>query len=634
VSPLYGFDSAHVNIAGSISSHVNQWLKITRDPWIIAMVQGVSIPLDFLPCQDWVPFPYRLSVSERPIMDREVQKLLDKGVVEEVEHEEGEFISSVFLRPKPNGSHRLILDLTRMNENVEYQHFKMTSLQTAIDMLRPGAYMGSVDLRDAYYSLRIKPEDRKYLRFVWNDTLYEFVGMPNGLSCAPRVFTKVLTPVYANLREKGHECFPYIDDSFIIADTYDKCQDTIDQLVQSFIALGFTVNAEKSVLVPQQKIVFLGFWLDSEEMSVRPTVEKVEKFERASGELLDKDSPTIREVAGLVGLMTAYAAGVDYGGAHIKGLEIEKNAALAESRGSYDAPTKVGYMGLQDIAWWRRTLPSASKKIKLGGPDLEIFSDASDLGWGAHRGKFTAGGRWIGKELDCHTNIQELMGVHNALLALVPERDVLVKANTDNTTALAYIRHMGGTKSLECNRVAGEIWDWCESRSIKLLVAHVPGVENEVADYYSRHFEDDLEWELHPALFTRLCRTFGTPDIDLFASRINNKLDTFVAWRHEPYAWKVDAMSIDWSTNHMYMFPPFSLITKVVQKIIHDRARATLVVPNWPGQPWYGRIASATKRKIHFRRKKGNLIPHGEPNNKERLSKIPLLACHFSWVKN
>lgn len=52
--------------------------------------------------------------------------------------------------------------------------------------------MASIDMNDAYYPIPVKSEDRKYLRFTWEDQFYEFTCLPNGLCVPPRQFTKVL----------------------------------------------------------------------------------------------------------------------------------------------------------------------------------------------------------------------------------------------------------------------------------------------------------------------------------------------------------------------------------------------------------------------------------------------------------
>ena len=77
------------------------------------------------------------------------------------------------------------------------------------------------------------------------------------------------------------------------------------------------------------------------------------------------------------------------------------------------------------------------------------------------------------------------------------------------------------------------------------------------------------------------------PDIDLFASRLNAKLDQFVSLHPEPGALAVDAFSISLSNQEVYAFPPFSLLTRVSAKIRNDVALVLLIPPTWSTQPWY-----------------------------------------------
>lgn len=120
-------------------------------------------------------------------------------------HSNGEYISNIFIRPKKDGSFRLILNLKQLNESVEYHHFKMENLKNAITLMTPNCFMASIDLKDAYYSVSVSESHRKYLRFIWKNQLFQFTCFPNGLSSAPRIFTKILKPVYATLRSQGHE---------------------------------------------------------------------------------------------------------------------------------------------------------------------------------------------------------------------------------------------------------------------------------------------------------------------------------------------------------------------------------------------------------------------------------------------
>ena len=89
-----------------------------------------------------------------------------------------------------------------------------------------------------------------------------------GLASAPRVFTKIMKPVLAHLGQQGISPFYYIDDSLIEAETFDTCKAYAHFLVELFPSLGFTINKEKSMLIPSRRISYLGHIIDSTRFKV------------------------------------------------------------------------------------------------------------------------------------------------------------------------------------------------------------------------------------------------------------------------------------------------------------------------------------------------------------------------------
>lgn len=168
----------------------------------------------------------------------------------------------------------MILNLKNFNAFVLYHHFKMDTLQTAVTLMSKNCYMASIDLKDAYFSVPIASSSRKFLKFEWEVSLYQYTCLPNDLASAPRIFTKLLKPIFSCLRCQGYTCLGYIDDSFFQHDTYQGCANTVLEAVALFQSLGFIIHDEKSVLEPTQRLVFLGFLLNSTNMTVRPTEEK------------------------------------------------------------------------------------------------------------------------------------------------------------------------------------------------------------------------------------------------------------------------------------------------------------------------------------------------------------------------
>ena len=544
-------------------------------------------------------------------------------------------ISPIFVRPKKDGSHRVILNLKKLNEAVSYHHFKMDALETAIKLMRPGCYMTSIDLKDAYYSIPIASEHQKFLKFVWKDQLYAFNSLPMGLSSSPRIFTKILKPFFSALRSQfGHTCLGYIDDLFYLEDSYLECEEATLHAVQLFISLGFKIHPEKSVVIPTQVLEFLGFILNSILVTVTLTGKKAEKILQLCQTFSSPGRQfTIREVASFIGTLVSSFPGVEFGPLHYRHIEADKELNLKLSKGNFDSHMTLSHDSLKDVCWWSSNIQTATRKILHSSPDAVVYTDASQTGWGAHidHGNNTCG-VWSKSESLRHINYLELLAVKLALASLFDNRsNIHVRVMSDNTTTVSYINSMGGCKSRECNSITKDIWDWARERNIWLSAAHIPGSSNVDADQLSRNLNLNLEWMLSKPIFQRIVSLFGKPDIDLFASRLNAQVETYVSWRPQPMAKFVDAFSIDWSQFFFYAFPPFCLISRCVQKIIHDQASGILVIPRWTTQPFFTVVLSLLIEMPRVLKASAQNLIHPALDSPHPLhQRLELLVCKLS----
>ena len=103
--------------------------------------------------------------------------------------------------------------------------------------------------------------------------------------------------------------------------------------------------------------------------------------------------------------------------------------------------------------------------------------------------------------------------------------DILLRI--DNRTAIAYIKRMGGIKFRELSNLAKDIWMWSEERNIWLAESYISSKNNVTADFESRHFESETEFELSNKAFGDIRAKLGNPEIDLFAKRMLNLKSTF-----------------------------------------------------------------------------------------------------------
>jgi len=619
--------------AGELKHFLPQWEAITNDPTILQIVSGVK--LEFNNSVAPVQHSGRPSVfnsHQHSIVNAEIAKLLAKGVIVPAAQETEEFISTIFLRPKKDGTHRTILNLKACNEFIAYHHFKMDTLEAAVNMMRPGCFMASVDLKDAYYTVPIHPSHQKYLKFCFDSAFYKYTCLPNGLASAPRIFTKLLKPVYATLRSMGHLNSGYIDDSYLQGDNSKECHRNVIDTIMLFTKLGFHIHPEKSVFIPSQKLTFLGFVLDSIAMTVTPTGEKVQRILFVCTTLLQTQMPTIRQVAEVIGTLVSNFPGAQYGPLHYRHLERDKYLALLANKGDYGGIMQLSPPALTELKWWRDNAATLKRDIQHDHPSSSIQSDASTLGWGAVFGTRKTGGRWTPSEAEYHINILELLAAFFALKCFCSHMsNCHIQIQIDNTTAVAYINNMGGSKSKELNQLAVQIWEWCIIRNIWLSAVHIPGRLNTGADEKSRVFSDNHEWMLNKHSFDKILLRHPGLDFDLFASRLNYQISRYCSWQADPNSTHVDAFTMNWNGLKFYAFPPFSLLPRCLQKISQDRAQGILIAPLWPTQTWFPVLLRHLCDQPWILLPRPNLLQHPSRSSPHPLHKnLHLMVCPVS----
>lgn len=615
--------------------NLSYWKCYTSDKWILETVKGYKIEFSQLPFQNHVPKEIPFPKTQANLVTAEVQKLLSKGAIIMTKQSEAKFISTLFIVPKKDGTLRPVINLRYLNEFVQYNHFKQENLSFALDLIQKNDYLTKVDLKDAYFHIKIHPDFQQFLCFSWKGVLYKFVVLPFGLAPAPRVFTKVMKPVFATFRQNGIRCCFYIDDSLMMNQDYTKCKLENQTVVQELDNLGFTINESKSILTPTQKLEFFGVIIDTVQFKVFLTKEKIDKIKSLSSTILCSYKVTIRKLSSLIGLCIHAFNAITLAPLHYRALERDKVRNLEFAKQNYDAFMTPSNKSLQEITWWLKNVEKLNgKPIRTREIDVFIETDASTTGWGCYFEEKFVGGRWSVLESTNHINFLELLAVFLALkcffVANTNECHVCIKS--DNTSAVSYINNMGGMTSESMDDLTIQIWNWCTDRNIILSAQYLPGVLNTYADLMSRQFSESCEWSLKQDIFNRICVHFFKPNIDLFASRLNYKVENFASWNFDPEAQFTDAFSISWSDFQPYIFPPFCLISKVLNKIVQDNvSRAILIVPFWPSQTWFSVLISLlVSIPARIPQHKDLLtLPHSEefhPLSK----KMTLIACVVS----
>jgi len=577
---------------------VEAWRHLTTNQWVRDVVSKGYLP-NFVSSPPLTRTPPNWQAPIHPHVDEEVLALLEKGAVGRVPDPTSPgFYSPVFVVPKKTGDFRLIFNLKKLNCFLRTERFKMDTLRHVREALRQDEWTVSLDLKDAYLHIPMHPAFRKYLRFMHRGQAYQWLALPFGLSTAPAVFTAMMRPILAWCHRRGIPIHAYIDDWLLHHHNSHEVVHNMRKVMELLYNLGLGLNLPKSRLVPAQQFQFLGAWLNLRTFLVTPSEARILALGELFQELLILPNLTARHLARLIGMMDSLADLVPLGRWRVRLLHWFRTINWA--RESYEdvvPPLPFWDEGLQ---WWMspdNLLQGVPVHEPL--PDHLIYTDASATGWGAQWDLRSAAGTWSPLQATCHINVLELEAVLLALQTFQAElRSSTVQIHSDNSTAVAYLAKGGGTHSKVLHHVASRIFNHCLDQKIHLLALHVPGKLNVSADALSRQRRlPETEWTLHQKVCDQIFHLWGTPMVDLFATRYNRRLPAFISPMQDDLAWGRDALTCDWNGLNGYAFPPFAILLTVLRKVQRSVGSCVVIAPDWPAQPWFPLLLSLSVAK-------------------------------------
>lgn len=255
-----------------------------------------------------------------------------------------------------------------------------------------------------------------------------------------------MKPVINHLRQNGLTSVIYLNDILCIGEDYDSCENNIKETIELLNSLGFLINIKKCNLTPSKQCNFLGFTVDSEKYAIELSNKKRNNLQKLVKLFTKRKIYTITEFATLIRKLIAACPAVEYGMMYTRQLKREKINALLLNNFNYDSKMSIPNSVLPDLKWWLKNLPNSFNSIKTSDFEIEIYTAASNSGWGATNGFKNIYGFWNEKQKKYHINFKELLAIKFAVHQfLLDKRNCQVLLRTDKTTALSYVNKMGGT---------------------------------------------------------------------------------------------------------------------------------------------------------------------------------------------
>lgn len=622
-----------VPISERLSFFRNRWEQLVSDSFALSVVRDGFSLLPYLQQAHLLPRgqtgEYKLSKSERAAMRHEVERYQALGAFKKLEKfPRNAVFSKIFPVIKKNGKTRLVIDLRNVNKHVRCQHFQMERLKDAKVMITKGCFLASIDLQDAYLHIPIADDgSRDFLNFMFEGSAYQVLALPFGLNLAPRVFTKILRCVMAQLRLLGVKILIYIDDALVMGETISRARWAVQLTLKMLTDLGFLINWEKSEISPSQIIEWLGVDIDSQAMVFRLPKKRMTATKRfcriLRNRALSNKHVTLRELASVVGKITSCGDSIE--NCRIKSNAIRRDLQLAQRDGW--KPNRKWFLSdiaQQELKMWADLLHMWNGKIILqhAPPDRVMATDASTSGWGAviltsplvaeqgakTMGFFNSKNHFLERKLlevdlflpsDEHISYLELVAAVLGLRSFAHAydwKDMHILIKIDNVVALSYLNRMGG-RVWPMVQLVTSLGKWAEKRHLKIRAEYLDTTSNWQADALSRAPRDSTDWMLSPAIFQKIEQMYGPHTIDLFATYQNTQLESYSSRYPDPGAVMIDSLSPanNWADfKNPYANPPFAIILQVLGKLRSHvkQITVTMIAPVWPSRPWFPELVS------------------------------------------
>ena len=313
--------------------------------------------------------------------------------------------------------------------------------------LIPGEWVSLTGLSDAYLPIPTHPNSRKYLRSCHMSQVFQFTSLPFRLAIVPQVFTTIVKEVKLIALLRGLRLHQYLDNWLIRSQSQEAAQVNTQAVVDLTQSLGWITNQEQSELKPTQVFSFVGYEYHIDTALVKPTQERWLKLQDLILQLKSRHVLTARCLISLIGLLASTEKMVPVGRLHMRPFQFHLKEHCRYPQ-SLDSLLPWMETISAHLDWWQNpTNVMRGADLLPKDHNIQLFTDASNEGCGAHLEQTSTKGLWSDRGKRLHINVLELKAVFLALQSFKDQcQNQTVLVATDNSTVVAYINKRGVTE--------------------------------------------------------------------------------------------------------------------------------------------------------------------------------------------
>ncbi|CAM4425854.1 unnamed protein product [Lepidochelys kempii] len=306
--------------------------------------------------------PYRVSPQAKTAIEREIQDMLQMGVIRP---SESAWASPVVLVPKPDGEIRFCVDYRKLNAVTRPDNYPMPRTDELLEKLGRAQFISTLDLTKGYWQVPLDESAKERSAFITHLGLYEFNVLPFGLRNAPATFQRLVDGLLAGL---GEYAVAYLDDVAIFSDSWADHLEHLQKVLERIREAGLTVKGKKCQ-IGLNRVTYLGHQVG--QGTISPLQAKVDAIQKWP---VPKSKKQVQSFLGLAGYYRRFVPHYSQIAAPLTDLTKKKQ------------PNAVQWTGKCQKAFYKLKATLMSDPV-LRAPDFDkpflVTTDASERGVGA-----------------------------------------------------------------------------------------------------------------------------------------------------------------------------------------------------------------------------------------------------------
>lgn len=207
---------------------------------------------------------YPLSRNQLLILHNYLEENLAKG---RIRPSESQAASPVLFVPKKDGTLRLCVDYRGLNKITVKNRYPLPLISEILDRASGAKFFSKLDVKDAYYRIRIREGDEWKTAFRTRYGLFEYLVMPFGLTNAPATFQSYIHQALGGLLDEF--CIVYLDDILIFSPDRETHTQHIRQVLARLRKAQLYCKPSKCSFYKDQ-VEFLGYIVNTEGIAMDP----------------------------------------------------------------------------------------------------------------------------------------------------------------------------------------------------------------------------------------------------------------------------------------------------------------------------------------------------------------------------